>query len=79
MIPVDEAFRRARARLRVPVMGPAQRMHVHLRKQLAGLPSHVVDAAIAVADESFADGAGHMQTAIDAGVRVANNLQQAAA
>ena len=58
---------------------PTQRLHGHVRRHLSGWPAELVSRAIAVADGVFADGAGHMQTALDAGIAAAVSLAQAGA
>lgn len=47
---------------------PAQRLHAHIRRDLAGHPPDVIAAAIAIADQIHIDGIGSMQAAIDAAI-----------
>lgn len=74
LITADEAIRRARERVYRPALTPTQRLHTHLRNRLSGHPAHVIEASLDAADNVFLDGAGHMQTAIDAGVSVASHF-----
>lgn len=75
MITTEQAFARARAKVNQPPLNESQRLAIHLRKRLDGQPPHVIDRALAEANLCFADGAGHMQTALDAGVAWARAAQ----
>lgn len=59
-------------------LDPTQRLHIHIRKRLAGYPAAVIKAAIAEADLIHVDGAGPMQAALDTAIAYAKNadLQQ---
>ncbi len=43
-----------------------ERLHRHIRLRLAGQRPEQITRAIETANEVFRDGAGHMQTALDA-------------
>jgi len=59
----------------------SERLHTHIHRRLLGWPSDLVDIALEAADAAFADGAGHMQSALDAGLdaAIAAGRAQAAA